>query len=226
MAETQTLYVSFRKLHNSAHGAIILRLMMAFNDISLANHGLAQYKQEQPRLRKHVQMGARLYFLRLQCGHMNEAMRVIREIRDDAALQAEVDKCSSEARAAFGKLTSCLDSNPGATDFGRYIGAIRNKTAFHYDPSMVLAALNDRARRAEAATSTITAADELSLWRFEAADYIIDSIVVRQLWKIPRTSDLRAEADRIADYGSDICLSFLIFSSEFTFRYMAKHAPM
>lgn len=225
MPETQTLYVSFRKLQKSAHGSIVLRLMMAFNDISLANHGLAEYKKEQPRLRKHIQMGAKMYFLRLQCGHLNEAMRIIGEFQDDAALGAEVSRCSAEGRAAFEKLTSCLNGGPGAEDFRRYVGAIRNKTAFHYDSNATLAALSDRARRAEATMSTITAGDDMTLWRFEAADQILDSIIVRQLWKIPRTADLRTEADRIADYGWDICLSFLIFASEFAFKYMARHAP-
>ncbi len=224
MPETQTVYVSFRKLQRSAHGSVILRLMMAFNDISLANHGLAQYKQEQPRLRRHVQIGARLYFVRLQCGHLNEAMKVMQEIRDDAGLRAEVGRCPAEVQAAFDKLTSCLDGGPGAADFRRYVGAIRNKTAFHYDPKLTLAALDDRAGRDEAATSTITAGDDLSLWRFEAADHILDSIVVRHLWKIPRTADLRTEADRIADYCADICLSFLVFAGEFAFRYMTRNA--
>ncbi len=226
MPETQTLYVSFRKLCGSAHSTVVLRLMMAFNDISRANHSLSKYKREQPRVRRHVQMGARMYFVRLQCGHLNEAMKVIREIRDDAALQAEVSRCSAEAQAAFDKLTSCLDGSPGATNFKRYVGAIRNKTAFHYDPNMTLAALNDRAGRDEASTSTITAGDDLSLWRFEAADYIMDSVVVCQLWKIPHTADLRIEADRIADYCADICLSFLIFACEFAFGYMTRNAAM
>src|SRR3990172_253786 len=119
MAETQTIYVSFRKLRGSAHASVILGLMMAFNDISLANHSLSEYKREQPRLRRHVQTGARMYFVRLQCGHLNEAMKVVRQIRDEATLRAEVGRCSAEVRVAFDRLTSCLDDGPDATDFRR-----------------------------------------------------------------------------------------------------------
>lgn len=226
MPETRTVYVSFRKLRGSAHASVILRLMMAFNDISLANHSLSEYKRERPPVQRHVQMGARMYFVRLQCGHLNEAMKVIHEIRDASALRAEVSRCSAEAQAAFGRLTSCLDGGAGAADFRRYVGAIRNKTAFHYDSDMTLAALKDRAGRDEAATSSITEGDDLSRWRFEAADHIMDSIVVRQLWKIPRTADLRTEADLIADYCAGICLSFLVFTSEFAFGYMTRNAAL
>ena len=166
-----------------------------------------------------------MYFVRLQCGHLNEAMKVVRQIRDEATLRAEVGRCSAEVRVAFDRLTSCLDDGPDATDFRRYVGAIRNKTAFHYDAKMTLAALNDRASRDEAATGSITAGDDFSLWRFEAADLIMDSIVVRQLWKIPRSADLEAEVNRIADYCWGICLSFLEFAGEFIFRYMRRNAP-
>lgn len=153
--------------------------------------------------------------------HLGRAAR--REVRDDAALRAEVGRCSAEAQEAFDRLTSCLDGS-GAREFKRYVGAIRSRTAFHYDSNVALTALDDRASRDAASLSSITGGDDLALWRFEAADYIMDSIVVCHLWKIPRAADLRTEADRILDYCADLCLSFLVFASEFAFRYMARNA--
>ena len=167
-----------------------------------------------------------MYFIRLQCGHLNEGMEAIRQIRDDATLRTEVGKCSAAARVAFDKLISCLDGGSRAREFRRYVGAIRNRTAFHYDSNVALAALNDRASRDEASRDSITAGDDQALWRFEAADRIIDSIVVRHLWRIPRTADLRAEADRIADYCADVCLSFLIFGGEFAFGFMTRNTAI
>ena len=53
------------------------------------------------------------------------------------------------------------------------------------------------------------------------ADDIVDSIVVRQLWGIPRQSDLRLEADMIADYQYEITLSFIDFAGEFIWKYLS-----
>ena len=184
MPLTQTVYLDFRRLSHSGHSSIILRLMMAFNDIALANQSLAEWKREQPGIRKHLQMGARMYFVRLQCGHLNEAIEIIREVKNNGRLMVEVAKCSEQAQEAFQKLVACLDG-PQGRKFRRYIGQIRNKTAFHYDPDMTLAALQDRASREEGRRSSMTRGDELALWRFEAADHIVDSIVSRQLWRIP-----------------------------------------
>jgi hypothetical protein len=51
------------------------------------------------------------------------------------------------------------------------------------------------------------------------ADDIIDSIVVRQIWGIPKTADLRAEGDKIVDYIHQIFLWFMDFSTEFIWKY-------
>ena len=89
---------------------------------------------------------------------------------------------------------------------------------------MVDKALTDRASRSEARRSKITRGDHISLWRFELADDIVDSVVCRQIWKIPRNANLRQEADLKADYGSELCQSFLDFSGEFIFRFIEDHA--
>ena len=222
MPQTQTIYVNFRRLNNSSHASVVLRLMMAFNDIALANQSLAGYKREQPPIRRHVQWGAKMYFVRLQCGHLNEAIRIVGEIKDDAQLLSKANRCSEDAQLAFRELISCLES-PGGNQFRKYVGRVRNKSAFHYDPDMALAALRDRARREEAVRSSITRGDELALWRFVAADHIFDSIICRQLWEIPRAADLRQETDRISDYCSNLCAAFLTFVGEFTFSYIQDH---
>ena len=46
-------------------------------------------------------------------------------------------------------------------------------------------------------------------WHFKVADDLIDSIVVRQIWGIPKGSDVRFEADKVAMYNSsDILLVY------------------
>ncbi len=63
-------YGNFKVNKQSLH---FFQLTSACNDISLANQCLAKYKEDQGRMRKHVQIGALMYFVRLECGHLKEA---------------------------------------------------------------------------------------------------------------------------------------------------------
>ncbi len=59
MSRTQTHFVDLsRLLFQKEKASLIIRLMMACNDISLANQCLAKYKKDQGRMRKHIQKGA------------------------------------------------------------------------------------------------------------------------------------------------------------------------
>lgn len=228
MGRTQTKFVDLQRLHSCGDSAsLIIRLMMAFNDISVANQCLSIFKKEQPPMRKHVQRGAAMYFIRLQCGHLNEAMKIVREIRDDQKLCDTVKRCSQIAQESFDKLTNSLKGSSNNAEFEQYVGQIRHNTVFHYTKNkLVNKALSDRSSRSESCRSKITRGDDISLWRFELADDIVDSVVCRQIWKIPRNADLRKEADLKADYGSKLCQSFLNFSGEFIFRFIKEHAAI
>ena len=160
----------------------------------------------------------------MQCGHMNEAILLIEEINKDEYLMERVNRCSASAKDAFTKLKNCLKGGSDEKKFAQYIGQIRHNTAFHYSNKLVGKALADRAGRTESKRSKITCGDNISLWRLHLADDILDSIVCRHIWRIPRTSDLRQEADNIAVYGGDLCVAFLNFSGEYIFRFVKEHA--
>lgn len=230
MSKTQTIFVNLQKLNSCDYAGTIIRLMMAYNDLMVANQCLSQFKTqfltEQASIRKHVQKGAAMYFVRLQCGHLNEAMKIIKEVKDTPYLNDRIERCSQMAKDSFSKLTTCLKGESGHSDFQKYVGGIRHKTVFHYDNDMVKKALSDRAGRPEAAMSKITAGDHISLWRFELADDISDSTVCRQLWKIPRNADIQQEANRCSDFGSDLCRSLLDFAGEFIIRFVREHATV
>jgi len=69
MSRTQTIFVDLsRLLFQKEKASLIIRLMMACNDISLANQCLGKHKEDQGRMSKHAQQGALMYFVRLQCG--------------------------------------------------------------------------------------------------------------------------------------------------------------
>lgn len=102
------------------------------------------------------------------------------------------------------------------------LGKQRHNLTFHYDKNgkLIKKAIADRASRTQARYSFVTRGNTAHLWRFNVADDIVDSIVVRQLWGIPRQSDLRLEADIIADYQHNITLSFIDFAGEFIWKYL------
>ena len=227
MRATQTLVVDLERLQRCGQeGILIIRLMMAANDLALADWGFKQFKQEQPRLQRHAQLGACRYFIRLLCGHLNEAIKLVQEVRDTPSLSCLIERCTQPTREAFGRLTACLRGESQYREFQKYIGQIRHNVAFHYQSTPVARALADRSSRQEARRATITRGTDLSLWRFNLADDILDSIVCRQLWRIPKTADLRAEADRISDFCSSFCQDFFNFCGEFIFRYIREHAVL
>ena len=57
--------------------------MMAGNDIALANQCLGYYKDEASSVNNDIRRGAGLYFIKMQCGHMNEAIMLIEEINKE-----------------------------------------------------------------------------------------------------------------------------------------------
>lgn len=195
---------------------------MACNDLSLANEAIGKWKEEEPpRMHRHRQAGAKMYFFRLQISHLYEALTAVAEVSENQELKALLEQCDKQTQASFRKLEPFAKGGSERARFERIAGMIRNNIGFHYETNgkMIRKAVADRAGRAEARTSSITRGDSALLWRFNAADDIIDSIVTRQIWEVPRDTDTRAEADRIADEIHAIFLAFMDFSGEFIWRY-------
>jgi hypothetical protein len=66
-------------------GSVLIRLMMVMNDMSLAMDGLGWWVNENERTRQHREVGARIYFVRLQLSHLYEGMKIIKEIEGPGA---------------------------------------------------------------------------------------------------------------------------------------------
>lgn len=233
MSRTKTLFVDLERLESLGDQAsIIIKLMMVCNDISVANHCLGIFKEcffdDSPSMRKHFEKGAAMYFVRLQCGHLHEALDVIEEIKDNQQLYDSLEHCSNTAKDSFNKLTDCLKGGPNRREFEQYITRIRNNLTFHYcnkrGKKLIDRALSDRAGRMEAKTSKITLGDNLSLYRFELADDIIDSIVCRQIFDVQESADLRSAVDKILDFGSNLCKALVTFGNELVTRFVRVHA--
>lgn len=227
---SNTIYIDLKKLYDAGkdEASLIVRLMVACNDITLANHCMSKYKYEELiGTQEHVRKGALLYFVKLQCGHLNESLPLIKQL--DIAIQANqnlksiYEKCTQDTKDDFLKLRDCLEGNINHDEFKRKVESIRHKTAFHYQGSKLFKkSINKRANNPSTQYSSITMSDDLSCLRFNVADEVADTLVCNFLWKISDDRNLQNTADEYSDFGSELCKSFVNFCVEFVFRYIKE----
>ena len=206
MRRITTLPVDIARFDRAgASAAAVIKLMMACNDMQLANECLAEWKGEQPWYRQYRAVGAKMYFVRLEVSHLFEALKIVEQIRNDKSLKRFIEqRCGRKTNESFSRLEEFLPNGIKRKWLETMIGKLRHNLVFHYDEShkLVVRAVSDRAEPAGARHSSITRGSTAYLWHFKVADDILDEIVVRQIWTIPKGKDLGVEADRIADQNS------------------------
>lgn len=224
---TSTTYTTFERLIGRGDEAIIVvKLMMAFNDLAVANEGLAIFKERNATKQSSKDRGAAMYFIRLQASHLHEAMKIFDSIATHERLRNVVAQCSEASKSAFDRLVALRTEEEQRRKFEKFVGRLRHNLTFHYDESgnLIKQAMESRAKKPEGNPTSITRGTEPYSWRLTAADDVVDSIVCRQIWNIPEDADLRAEADLAADYGHKIFVIFVDFASEFVMRYVRDGA--
>lgn len=222
MATLSLRPVRFDRLQSKGReAAIVVKLMMACNDLSLANQALDDWKNTTERGRRDRKRGAGMYFVRLELSHLHEALKVIREVERMPSLRALVDQCDVRTKESYAEVLAHANGGAKHARFQQLVEKMRHKVAFHYDDSgkLILWAIEDRAARADGNHPSITRASEAHRWRFDVADDVIDSIVVRKFWQIPRNADPREEADKIGDEVHAVLVRFVDFCGEFIWRY-------
>lgn len=232
MNQTRTTIVNLKKLNASGeHGILIIRLMMACNDIALANQCLEVFKEEKAGIRKHISRGACMYFIRTQASHFKEGVKIIQEIQNNEHLSRRINFCSETAKDSLAHLNEYLEKESKYVEINRYIEQIRSQITFHYnedESKLIKRALANRAKGVGAQTSTITYGNDISLFRFEVADDIIDSIVCRQILNVPEKEDSsgdvdKKEVDKIMVTISDLGKSFIEFSADYIVNFVKDY---
>jgi len=71
----------------------VLRLMMACNDLTIANQALGICRRTESEKNEYIRRGAALYFVRLQMAHLHEALKIVSEIQGCPNLRRFVDQC-------------------------------------------------------------------------------------------------------------------------------------
>ena len=134
MTRTHTRLIDYQRLEARGKSSVlVIKLMMACNDMQLANEALSHWKEDQPRNKQYRQAGARMYFIRLQMAHLHEALKIAEEIRDDDQLMALLSTCDSQTQASFRKLETWLKGGVDRALVEKIIGQVRHNLTFHYD---------------------------------------------------------------------------------------------
>ncbi len=218
MSRTQTIFIDLQRLRSTGDSAlIIIKLMMALNDLMLANQCVKEFKKEKSPIRKHVQKGASMYFVRLQIGHLREALKIVQEIKNNNILNDLMERCSQDAKDAFHRLADCLKGGTEHGKFEQYVSRIRHSTVFHYDNGKLIDKVLKEGKR-----SKITFGDDITLSRFDLADEIISGIVCKQICGV----NSQTEIDDIMCWGFDIAKSLIDFSGEFIYKFIQEHAAI
>jgi len=225
MAQTRTVFLDISRLARQGEdAAIVVRLMMACNDLLLANAILGIYDADPAASRQYVRRGAGLYLIRVQIAHLYELFEIVAAIADSSGLSAFVARCPMPIADAFQTLLKYVPGGPKRDEFEKKCGVIRNTTAFHYDPKLTLRALQDRAQRRADLPHKITTSNDISRIRFEVADDIIDTLTCRQILKIPIDANASAEADSFMGSTFELFKTVIDFAVPFIQRYIGEHA--
>ena len=215
---TSTRFVDFSRLeHQGASAVTISQLMIAGNDLGFAREALVHNSPAQTDR----QAAARRYFLRIQIGHLCEALKSIACIDGDPFLRGVLAASDPVTRQNYEtlRLLTVRDSKEN-TEFRRIATAIRDKTTFHYDEAPIKAAIKSRATRAGSRTSSITRGDDCRQW-FKAGDDIVDTVVCRKLWNADLKADLREEAGKYETELHTITVTFVDFVGALVWKYFS-----
>jgi hypothetical protein len=190
--------------------SVVVRLMMALNDIAMANEGLGEWTVTQERRKLARQNGGRLYYGRMLMAHVYEALSIIEDIQVSSKLKMLVDACDPATQSSFDRVAAFLK----AADYGM-LCRIRNNASFHYDSKLAVRAVEQIDKKFPAHLSTYSLGHDPLDWYFELGDLASDRIVVRDIFKAPENADVRAAIDPILTRMHMMASAFSDFAGHF-----------
>lgn len=225
MRSTLSKTVNIEILKNRGKsGSTVIKLMMACNDMSLANQALGEWRKPQLPHKSYRQKGAGMYFIRTQMSHLFEGFQIIDEISKDPTLLQVIKGCDIKTQESFNELIRFLPKGDRKVELEGLIGVMRSTVAFHYDETSKLTtrAIEDLASSPSTRYSSITRGNRAHLWNFKVADEVVNNVVVHQIWKIDKNSNVDDAADEMADRMDEIFLYFVDFAGEFIWKYCSS----
>jgi hypothetical protein len=197
---------------------ILTRLMITSNDLTLNDHATRMWNGEQGEKHKDRQVGAKMYFIRQQISLLYEEMKIIRKILKTPALMDAVSKCDAETQNAFRDIKKFI----GTEDYKKIVGRLRNKVGFHLDEDVVITALNGLETEHPGVRMSMSWGEDVIDWHYEPGDRVIDRIVVRDIFDIPKDADIHEEIDKIVARLQVVSEHFAVFAVHFIQKITRK----
>jgi hypothetical protein len=201
---------SEKLLRDEKLGAVILRLMMAVNDIGITSRSLYEWQHTTDRKKKARWRGGVLYFGRVQSAHLFEALSIVKEIKEDNDLMAAVERADSKTQESFATVAKFI----GSKDYGM-MAKLRNVVGFHYEPKLSVRRLRKIVDKSPRHSMTYSLGSATLDWYFELGDLIADEIVIRDVFQIPDSADLEQAATEVLNRLRVIALAFMDFAGYF-----------
>jgi hypothetical protein len=201
---------SAKLLNDEKLGSVVLRLMLAMNDIGVTNSSMSEWEKTGDPKKKARWRGGVLYFGRVQSAHLFEAFRIIDEIKNDSDLMSAVDRADRATRQSFETVKKFLDD-----DDYKMIAKMRNVVAFHYGPKLMLRCLQRLVEKWPNHSTMYSLGSETLDWYFELGDLIADEITVREVFKISEQADVKKAVIEVLDRLHKIGTAFTDFAGYF-----------
>jgi hypothetical protein len=203
---------TFTKLNNKGElGVVLGRLMLAMNDIGIANDALAGWMGEQAKaIRADRQRGAKMYFVRMLISHVFEALLIVGKIRLTPVLRAVVDQSAAPTREAFERCANVI----GTAKY-KQMKDLRSGLGFHYLDQPVRDAIASQVQKAPDIQLALTVGHNPLEWYYEPGDRIVDSAVVRGVFQIPEGADVQKELDKLINDIQSVGDDFVSFAGYF-----------
>jgi hypothetical protein len=201
---------SAKLLQNEKLGSVVLRLMMAMNDLSITNSSMAEWERTDDPKKKARWRGGVLYFGRVQSAHLFEALSIIEEFKADVDLMAAVDRADRATKESFDTVAKFL----GTKDH-RMMAKMRNVAAFHYDPKLAMRRLQNLVKKWPEHRMLYSLGSETLDWHFELGDLIFDEIVVFDVFEIPDNADIPTAVIEVLNRLHKIGFAFTDFAGHF-----------
>lgn len=217
MSSNTRLVRSDRLLHDREIASALLRLMMAVNDGALANNALVEWDQTTDRRKKGRFNGGRMYFVRVQLGHVFEALNVIDEIKASSVLRDLIEGADSGSQASFKKLEEFR-----STPEYKVLVRLRNNLSFHYNGKLAVRGLERVVEARPDDLSAITFGDEVLDWHFQLADKVVNSIFARDVMGLGQDADVVKESNEIMRRLFDLHEALADFSMHFIRHHFRK----
>lgn len=215
---SKTRLTTFRRIAGAGEIAPqLVQLMMAVNDLGIADHGLRYWAETPPPEHQERVQGAKSYFVRLQIAHTFEALKIIGKIQRTPDFLKMVEQCDRQTREAFQRLAKFI-----GTQKYKSMKRMRDAITFHYETNAITNAIARQNDKFPDYQLSLSIGSRTLDWYFEPGDRMVDSIIIRDAVGLTADPIVSTEIDKVASDLQSISEDLANFSGYFVPRYCTR----